>query len=125
MLKKAFPNFRLFKGAEDEADWNAGKIPLMGVHPQSAGHGVNLQYGGRAMVHFTHTWNAELREQVEARIGPLRQQSAGFKRAVIHYDLLAVGTLDRDVRERVGQKLDVQTALLKAHARRMEEGGLV
>jgi SNF2 family DNA or RNA helicase len=125
LLKKAFPDFRIFKGADDEADWNAGKIKLMGVHPQSAGHGVNLQYGGRAMAHFTHTWNAELREQVEARIAPLRQQSAGFKRAVIHYDLLAAGTLDRDVRERVGQKLDVQTALLKAHARRMEEGSLI
>ncbi len=122
MLQKAFPDFRVFRGTQDEADWNAGKIKLMGVHPQSAGHGVNLQYGGRAMAHFTHTWNAELREQVEARIGPLRQKQAGLDRAVVHYDILSYGTLDRDVRERVGKKLDVQSALLAAHARRMEEG---
>jgi hypothetical protein len=121
LLKKAFPGFRVFKDQKDESDWNEGKIQLMGVHPQSAGHGVNLQYGGRAMAHFTHTWNAELREQVEARIGPLRQQQAGLKRAVIHYDLLAAGTLDRDVRDRVTQKLSVQEALLRAHARGMED----
>jgi SNF2 family DNA or RNA helicase len=121
MLKKAFPELRVFQGADDEADWNAGKIPLMAVHPQSAGHGVNLQYGGRAMAHFTHTWNAELREQVEARIGPLRQQQAGLNRAVIHYDIIATGTLDRDVRERVAGKISVQESLLKAHARYLEE----
>lgn len=117
MLKKAIPGFRVFKDQNDERDWNNGKIQVMGVHPQSAGHGVNLQYGGRAMAHFTHTWNAELREQVEARIGPLRQKQAGLDRAVIHYDLLAAGTLDRDVRDRVKNKLSVQEALLRAHAR--------
>lgn len=124
MLKKHFPDIRIFKDQRDEADWNAGKVQMMAIHPQSAGHGINLQYGGRAMAHFTHTWNAELREQVEARIGPLRQKQAGLDRAVIHYDILAAGTLDRDVRERVASKLDVQAALLKAHARRMEEGAL-
>ncbi len=122
MLKKQFPQIRIFSGQKDEEDWNNGKLPLMAIHPQSAGHGINLQYGGRAMAHMTHTWNAELREQVEARIGPLRQMQAGLTRAVIHYDLLATGTLDRDVRERVANKLDIQTALLKAHARRMDEG---
>ena len=124
MLKKAFPEFRVFRDQDDERDWNSGKVRLMGVHPQSAGHGVNLQYGGRAMAHFTHTWNAELREQVEARIGPLRQQQAGLNRAVIHYDLIAKGTMDRDVRDRVNNKLTVQEALLRAHARGMD-GGLI
>ncbi len=125
LLKKNFPGIRIFSGQQDETDWNEGKVPLMAVHPQSAGHGINLQYGGRAMYHMTHTWNAELREQIEARIGPLRQKQAGLTRAVIHYDALAVGTLDRDVRERVAGKLDIQTALLKAHARRVEEGSLI
>ncbi len=121
MIKKAFPNFRVFRDKNDESDWNAGKIQLMGVHPQSAGHGVNLQYGGRAMAHYTHTWSAELRTQVEERIGPVRQKSAGLNRAVIHYDLLTRGTLDRDVRDRVKGNLSIQEALLKAHARRMHE----
>ncbi len=124
MLKKHFPQIRIFKDKHDETAWNEGRVPLMAVHPQSAGHGINLQYGGRAMVHFTHTWNAELREQVEGRINPLRQKQAGFDRAVVHYNLVAAGTLDRDVLDRVQNKLDVQAALLKAHARRMQEGVL-
>jgi hypothetical protein len=122
MIKKAFPDFRVFSDKQDETDWNAGKIKLMGVHPQSAGHGVNLQHGGRAMAHFTHTWSSELREQVEGRINPVRQKAAGFNRAVIHYDILATGTLDQDVRARVAGKLSIQDALLAAHARRVLEG---
>jgi SNF2 family DNA or RNA helicase len=121
MIKKAFPAARVFQSKADEDDWNAGKIPLMLVHPQSAGHGINLQYGGRAMAHFTHTWNSELRTQIEERIGPVRQRSAGFDRAVIHYNLVASGTLDRDVLDRVSMKLTVQDALLAAHARRVHE----
>jgi hypothetical protein len=120
LMRKAFPDLRVFSGAKDEEDWNKGRIKLMAVHPQSAGHGVNLQYGGRAMVHFTHTWNAELREQVEARIAPIRQQSAGLNRAVVHYNLIAAGTLDRDVLERVAGKISVQETLLRAHARVIE-----
>ncbi len=121
MLQKAFPGFRVFKDRNDEADWNAGKIQLMGVHPQSAGHGVNLQYGGRAMAHFTHTWSSELRKQVEERIGSVRQKSAGFDRAVMHFDILAQGTIDRDVRDRVNGNLSMQDALMRAHARRTAE----
>ncbi len=121
LIKKRFPDLRVFRGKKDEDDWNSGRVPLMAIHPQSAGHGVNLQYGGRAMVHFTHTWNAELREQVEGRINPLRQQQAGLKRAVVHYDILTAGTIDKDVRDRVNNKLSVQEALLRAHARGMED----
>jgi hypothetical protein len=118
MLQKAFPDFRVFKGAQDESDWNAGKIRMMGVHPASAGHGTNLQYGGRAMAHYTHTWDAELRTQVEERIGPVRQLQAGFDRAVLQYDLVAKGTMDEVVLERKDAKLSVQDALMLAQSRR-------
>jgi hypothetical protein len=30
------------------AAWNAGALPLLAFHPASAGHGLNLQHGGRA-----------------------------------------------------------------------------
>jgi SNF2 family DNA or RNA helicase len=118
LLKKAFPDFRLFKNKQDEDDWNAGKIPLMGVHPGSAGHGVNLQFGGRAMAHFTHTWDLELRMQVSERIGPVRQAQANLNRAVIHYDLIAKGTIDEEVLQRIDGKMSVQEALMLAQSRR-------
>ncbi len=42
-IKKRFPQARILKTKKDEDDWNAGKIPLLLAHPQSAGHGLNLQ----------------------------------------------------------------------------------
>jgi len=118
MIKKEFPEFRVYKTKQDEDDWNAGKIPLMGVHPASAGHGVNLQYGGRAMAFFTQTWDWELRSQVIERIGPVRQKQAGLDRAVLLYNLVARNTLDEEVIERNITKESVNGALMKARAHR-------
>jgi len=119
MLQKAFPDdFRVFKGKKDEDDWNAGKIRLMGVHPASAGHGINLQWGGRAIAFFTQTWDLELRQQVIERIGPVRQLQSGFDRAVLIYDLIARDTLDGEVLERTASKRSVQEALMLARAHR-------
>ncbi|MBP8231772.1 MAG: DEAD/DEAH box helicase [Rhizorhabdus sp.] len=121
MLSEAFPELRFFKTARDEADWNAGKIPIMAVHPASAGHGTNLQYGGRAMAHFTHTWDLELYQQVCERIGPVRQLQAGLNRAVLHYDIVAKDTLDEEVIDRRTSKRSVQDALMLARAHRGDE----
>lgn len=118
MLQKAFPEMRVFRTKQDEDDWNSGKIPLMAIHPASAGHGVNLQYGGRAMAHFSHTWDLEMKMQVQERIGPVRQKSAGFSRAVLHYPIIARNTLDEDVIARTDRKMSIQDALMAAHARR-------
>lgn len=116
-LREAFgDDFRVFRSAKDEADWNAGRVPIMGIHPQSGGHGTNLQYGGRTMVFLNHTWDLELREQVIERIGPTRQAQAGFDRVVMIYDLVAQQTLDVDVLERLTSKSSVQQALMRARA---------
>lgn len=121
MLKKAFPEFRVYASKKDEDDWNKGKIPLMGLHPGSGGHGVNLQYGGRAMAHMTHNWDLELRQQICERIGPVRQLQAGFSRAVLHYNIVAKSTLDEEVIERLTSKRSVQDALMLARSHRREE----
>lgn len=119
MLKAAFPDIRFFRTEDDQKDWNAGKIDLMGIHPASGGHGVDLQYGGRAMCHFTHTWDLEARMQVEERIGPTRQMQAGFDRNVLQYNLVAKDTMDEEVLARQAGKLSVQDALMAAQARSM------
>jgi hypothetical protein len=121
MLQKAFPEFRVFSGAKDEADWNKGKIPLLGVHPVSAGHGVNLQHGGRAIAHFTHTWDLELRQQINERIGPVRQLQSGYNRTVLIYNLIAKSTLDEEVLERTRTKRSVQDALMLARSHRRDD----
>lgn len=39
--------------------WNAGKIKLLAAHPQSAGHGLNLQHGGHIIVYVDNPWSLE------------------------------------------------------------------
>lgn len=118
MLQKAFPELRVFRTKKDQDDWNEGRIPLMAAHPQSAGHGVDLQHGGRAIVFFTQTWNLEYREQIIERLGPMRQLQSGYHRAVLVYDLLARNTMDVECLERTSSKCSVQDALLLARRHR-------
>ncbi|HAP3960963.1 TPA: DEAD/DEAH box helicase family protein, partial [Enterococcus faecalis] len=52
----------------DIEKWNEGKIPLLLAHPQSAGHGLNLQKGGHIIVWFGLTWSLEFYQQANARL---------------------------------------------------------
>jgi len=93
-------------------EWNQGKIPLLFLHPQSAGHGLNLAEGGHIMVFYDVNWNLELYQQVIERIGPIRQAQAGLDRPVHLYYLLAKDTVDFKVMKVLEGKATVQTALL-------------
>lgn len=48
--------------------WEAGEIDCLFAHPASAGHGLNLQHGGRIVVWSTLTYNYELFAQGNARL---------------------------------------------------------
>jgi len=48
--------------------WNAGQIELLAIHPKSAGHGLNLQYGGSKIVFVSLPWSLELFEQTVGRL---------------------------------------------------------
>lgn len=122
-LKKHFPKGReLDKNPKTLTDWNKGKIPLMFAHPQSAGHGLNLQDGGNILVFFAHWWNLEERLQVIERIGPTRQLQAGHDRPVWIHNIIARKTVDELVIERVNTKREVQDILMGAMRRRKTEG---
>jgi SNF2 family DNA or RNA helicase len=118
-ILKRFPFARVYKGKQEEDDWNSDKIRMLLVHPKSAGHGLNLQYGGRAVCFFTNTWDLELRLQVLERIGPARQLASGFNRVVLIYDLIAQQTLDENVLDRLEGRVSEQDALMAARARAM------
>lgn len=89
-------------------DWNAGKIPLLFAHPMSAGHGLNLQFGGNILVWFGLTWNLEAYQQTNARLHRLGQD----KPVYIHH-LVCEGTMDNDILERIDTKASVQDILMK------------
>lgn len=117
-IKRKFPKARVFDKPKDADDWNAGRIPMLLVHPQSAGHGINLQDGGRDICFFTNTYNLELRQQVIERLGPTRQIQSGHNRVVRIWDIVARNTKDCDVLDVLQGKCTIQDALKRAHARR-------
>lgn len=48
--------------------WNRGEIPVLLIHPASAGHGLNFQHGGHTLVWFGLTYNLEHYLQTNARL---------------------------------------------------------
>lgn len=116
-LKKRFPHGRELRTTKDERDWNEGRIGILFVHPQSAGHGLNLQDGGSVVVFFGHWWDLEGYQQCIERIGPVRQMQSGHDRPVFVHHVLARGTLDERVLERRRTKASVQDILLNAMKR--------
>lgn len=118
-LKAAIPGTRVFRTKQDQDDWNNGKIQHMLLHPANGGHGVDLQDGGRTMVFFTPTYNAEHRSQVIERIGSMRQIQSGHPRAVMIYDILAKNTIDDEASAVMDGKLTVQESLMAARAVRL------
>lgn len=114
-ILKKFPRARILdKKTQTISEWNAGKIPMLLAHAGSAGHGLNLQDGGRHYVAFDAWWDLEQHQQITERIGPVRQLQSGHPRAVFHYHIVADGTLDEAVLERLQSKRTIQEALLNA-----------
>ena len=72
--------------------WNQGKIELLAVHPKSAGHGLNLQFGGRHMVFLSLPWSLELYEQTVGRL-----HRSGQRQEVWVYVFMAEKTVDERV----------------------------
>ena len=113
-IMKAIPEARLLgKDTRLIDEWNAGNVPVMLVHPASAGHGLNLQDGGRIMVVFSPWWDLEQYQQVIERIGPVRQFQSGHPRTVFIYHILAEGTIDEVVYRRRKDKKEIQDCLLE------------
>lgn len=90
-------------------DWNAGKIKLLFAHPQSAGHGINIQHGGSLIVWFSLTWNLEYYQQFNAR---LHRQGQAMPVRIVH--LVAENTIDERVVNVLKDKDISQSSLLKA-----------
>lgn len=108
-IRRRFPTVRELKTAQDIEDWNAGKIPVALVHPASAGHGLNLQYGGCTLVWFGLTWSLELYQQTNKRL-----HRQGQKNTVVIHHIVADGTIDELVLAALHRKDKTQTALIAA-----------
>lgn len=116
-ILKAFPNARVYESKQDEDDWNAGKIPMMLAHPQSAGHGMNWQDGGCNIAIFSQIPSLELRKQIIERIGWVRQMQSGHPRPVNVWDLIARNTVNELDYARAASKATFQDAI-RAYVRK-------
>lgn len=88
-------------------DWNTGKIPVLLAHPASAGHGLNLQFGGHTLVWATAPWSLEEYQQMNKRLA--RQ---GQKNPVVIHHLLTPNSVDVLAKLSRQGKAQVQDAVM-------------
>ena len=115
LTKNGIKDYQGLDSSEDIKKWNEGKIRVALLHPASAGHGLNLQYGGNVIIWFGLTWSLELYQQANARL--FRQ---GQTKSVIIHHLIAKGTVDEDVMTALKNKDINQEKLLRAVKARLE-----
>lgn len=114
-LQAEFPGIPYFgSGTTDkqaeahERAWNRKELPLLAMHPASAGHGLNLQQGGSLLVHYGFGWSAEYYDQLIKRFHRPGMTGAFFSRPI-----LMRGTIDEMKWDRVTGKIDDQALFQK------------
>jgi SNF2 family DNA or RNA helicase len=90
--------------------FNKGKLPLLVVHPRSAGFGLNLQEACSEAVWYGPTWDCGVYEQAMARIARQGQKS---KHVTIH-TIVVENTIEGRVEKALAGKVGSQQELLAA-----------
>jgi len=115
-LKLAFPNAPVIGSGVigNKLDtiieaWNTGEVPVLLAHPMSAGHGLNLQGAGHAVIWYSLTWSLEVYEQFIRRLW--RQ---GQKNHIMVHHMIAKDTVDEAILQAVRKKDKTQQNLLNA-----------
>ncbi|GIO90755.1 DEAD/DEAH box helicase [Paenibacillus lactis] len=119
-IQERFPQARILRkgkdGNEDIRAWNNDEIPLLLLHPKSAGHGLNLQESScRTVVWFDQIWSLEEDQQANARV-----HRQGVRHNIVVIRLVAEGTMDEDAVAALERKAAGQDALMEAVKARIE-----
>ncbi|WP_410769598.1 SNF2-related protein [Fontibacillus sp. BL9] len=120
-IQERFPQARILRkgkeGNEDIRAWNNDEIPLLLVHPKSAGHGLNLQESScRTVVWFDQIWSLEEDQQANARV-----HRQGVRHNIVVVRLVAEGTMDEEAVAALERKSAGQDALMNAVKARIEK----
>lgn len=115
-LKRSGLRVRVYSGAQDETDWNEGKIDLLLAQPASCGYGLNLQYGGHHVIWFGLTWSLEEYQQANKRL-----HRQGQPQPVIVHRLITQKGTDEDVVRSLEMKDGAQESLLQALKARIDK----
>lgn len=117
-IRKKFPTVCDIKDDKNNIKkWNQGKIPIMMLHPGSAGHGLNLQFGGNTIVWFGLNWSLELYQQTNARL-----ERQGQKKTVVVHHIVMENSIDEVVMKALERKNSTQKNILDAVKIQIEKG---
>jgi len=129
-LQKLFPDAPFIGSGVKDKDltgiidkWNNGDYPVLLAHPQSAGHGLNLQGTGHAVIWFSNTWSLEIYDQFIRRLW--RQ---GQRNNIVVHQIIAKDTIDEAIVTAIGSKDKTQQALMNAvrdYAKKIRETEVV
>jgi SNF2 family DNA or RNA helicase len=108
-LKRRFKHLTTLDDDNAIERWNRGEVALLAVHPKSAGHGLNLQHGGRHIVFLSLPWSLELYEQTVGRL-----HRSGQRHDVWCYVFLTDATVDHKIWGALHDKQSLSTIALEA-----------
>jgi hypothetical protein len=97
------------------AEWNAGKMPSMAIHPAGAGEGLNLQEGGHHLVWFGIPWNPAMYWQTIGRLA-----RGGQRFSVLVHRLLVEHSIEQRMAATLLTKGANQQKLFDAARRRVD-----
>jgi SNF2 family DNA or RNA helicase len=113
-IQERFPQAQTLRkgrdGNEDIRAWNNDEIPLLLLHPKSAGHGLNLQESScQTVVWYDQIWSLEEDQQANARV-----HRQGQTRRIVVMRLVAEETMDEDAIQALERKATGQEELMQA-----------
>jgi hypothetical protein len=95
--------------ADHIAKWNKRELPVLALHPNSASHGLNLQYGGHHIAWLALPWSLDGYKQTVERI-----DRRGQTQPVFSHHIMARNTIDQKVSEALATKDEAQNKLIAA-----------
>jgi hypothetical protein len=96
-------------GPELIEQWSNGEHPVLLMHPRSAAHGLNLQYGSHTLIHLSPCWGADPWAQT---LGRLRRR--GQEHVVNRYIFMTLGTVEEEIMARLAGKRAAETDFMAA-----------
>jgi SNF2 family DNA or RNA helicase len=108
LLQEHFPQARLATETGVIKAWNRGEVPILIAHPASAGHGLNLQYGGHTIVWMSLPWSLEHWQQANKRLA-----RSGQEHPVVIHRVMARQTVDYNIFRSLTEKDAVQGSILE------------
>ena len=107
-IKEVLPAAEHINSPDAIKRWNSREIPILLAHPASAGHGLNLQFGGSNICWFNLPWSLEQFDQANKRLDRPGQKSS----TVMVHILSVEETIDEVLYKSLMSKGELEKALI-------------